>query len=81
MNPTCETCRFWCFPNDQRYGECRRYPPTVIYTGDIPTPHEASYGVSGKIRSRIPNTWDDFWCGEHQPKPKPVNQYSSEIER
>lgn len=21
------------------------------------------------------------WCGEHQPKPQPVNQYSSEVER
>jgi len=69
MNPTCETCRFYVqiptLEGEACDGICRRYPPTAKRTKSI------SPEVSGS-RS---------WCGEHQPKPQAVNQYSSEIER
>ena len=53
-SPTCETCRFWEPPHDNRQmfiddydpGKCRKYAP----------------------RNGFPVSFYDDWCGEHQTK-------------
>lgn len=69
----CGNCRFWDdFPSRNAAGElvpikglvagtvlgqCRRYPP------GIPSRSEAR----GDLNAEFPETYQDAWCGEHQP--------------
>lgn len=52
-------------------GECRRHPPQLDSGLKLP-----GDGVQGRTSdaywsSRFPVTFDDDWCGEHQPAPTP----------
>ena len=53
----CETCRFWCDPEQlsDHWQECHRYPPTSR--------------SDGEVRDHWPVTWESDWCGEWQPTP------------
>jgi hypothetical protein len=75
----CATCRFWKAVEDQEgedlRGECRRLPPTfnapaarrwfVSWSGE----HADAMGREDYSEGFWPLTWDDDWCGEHQPTP------------
>ena len=59
---TCKECKCWDLnKNESIIGWCRRYPPSfyiiVEYDGD-----DEVWGY------RNPETYDDEWCGEFQPK-------------
>jgi len=73
MNPTCDTCRFW-----DNVNQCRRYPPQT--NGEIRTLCTGQ-GLYNHQVVFWPRPSASDWCGEHQPKPQTVNQYSSEVER
>jgi hypothetical protein len=50
----CETCRYWVLVLvDHSYGDCRRYPPTVLAEG---------------ATCCWPTTEADTGCGEWKPK-------------
>lgn len=76
MSETCETCRFWLKGEPQFiYGDCRRMPPQGRLAVDI---KPASYGekvmnvsITRFPHADWPNTHQDDWCGEHQPKDAP----------
>jgi len=62
---TCETCRFWK-PEETEpdFGECRRLPPiSVLYEWT-----EADGEEERTWLSRVPETYGDFWCGEHKER-------------
>ena len=55
MKPTCGGCRFWDevteVGDEERYGNCRRYPPTMLQFDESPYPV-------------WPLTAAAEWCGE-----------------
>jgi hypothetical protein len=69
----CATCRFWeLLPKAHQepdagglLGLCHRFPPTL-------QPHEAiSFEAASSPDAWIlPTTWNDFWCGEWQARPR-----------
>lgn len=62
--PACGDCRF-CIPSEDpelpNAGDCRRYPPQRFYYS-ADDPHATMY----------PEVCLDDWCGEFQPRPRPV---------
>lgn len=55
-HPTCATCRFWDRNNTfNTIGQCRRRAPSQAWSGDAYV---------------WPDTQDEDWCGEHDPKPE-----------
>ena len=61
MTRRCETCRFW-FGYDQeanKIGECRRYAPRPIETGQLHTQWH---------HPQFPHMRSGGWCGEHHFK-------------
>lgn len=63
--PGCASCAFWLeqisAADEIRWGQCRRYPPTMI-----PTTNEDT-GEAGSDAAHPP-TYPDSWCGEWRPK-------------
>lgn len=61
MEENCKTCNFNVpKPDNQTYGNCHRYPPTVSRPTDF-----------GKPKVPIgPTVYETDWCGEWQPKSK-----------
>lgn len=57
----CETCRFWLGYESQemKIGECRRFAPRPISTGQVHGSWHHPVFVHMIAES---------WCGEHQPK-------------
>lgn len=58
----CKDCKWWSplserGPQSQR-GECRRYPPSVFFSGRV---YETFCEVS---QHGFPVTSEDWWCGE-----------------
>ena len=54
--PACENCKFWSFEagfGDHKFGDCHRYPPTVIWDAD-----------DGEHTTAFPETGMNQWCGE-----------------
>lgn len=70
--PTCETCRFWRRLDGEEVldgqGECRRHAPSP--TLEI---RDDGYGALW------PETWDEDWCGEHEPATPAVPSSVREI--
>ena len=52
---TCQTCRFWDSFDDERCGDCHRYPPTVYGQNEF-----------GDTMTDCPMTNKNHWCGEWQ---------------
>ena len=52
----CQNCRYWTGKPHHSIGNCRRYPPTVVYCGD------------GDTDTQLPITKNDESCGEFQVK-------------
>lgn len=55
MQKACSNCEFYST------GECRRYPPAVLYS----TASEQGY-------ERSPWVDRDYWCGEFKPSSAPA---------
>lgn len=53
--PRCELCRHWL------YGDCHRYPPTVLRASVQPRPERPTLGV-------WPETDSDALCGEFKTR-------------
>lgn len=52
----CKDCKFWV-PLDKKEGECRRYPPAVMWSEATENYHLAfSQSQAGE------------WCGEFKPR-------------
>ncbi len=51
MDQTCRQCRHWCENISRAEGECRRYPPTLLYSSE-------------SLLSFWPVTAAGDWCGE-----------------
>ena len=69
---TCETCRFWDKQQPQHtYANCRRLPPRAAWgvsaqaRGSYETP---IINIYTRSEPEWPNTNENDWCGEHQPK-------------
>ena len=65
MSESCEKCKFWLFATkdeDYSYGDCRRFPPSLIK------------GFNNQIKGEIdiwtmyqnPMTISVEWCGEYK---------------
>lgn len=55
----CHNCKHWherTEPGEDRYGECRRYPPRIVHD-----PDDGTWTMS-------PCTDPDNWCGEQSPR-------------
>ena len=65
MNAICENCKWFAsgHANDE-HGQCRRYPPRVIVSGNARD--EGGGGESDDIDSLWPWVAPDHWCGEWQ---------------
>lgn len=64
----CEHCRFWNeftdihpAPVGQHTGQCRRYPPVIVYPFEMHDVMPADCGF-------WPLTRPEDWCGEFQAK-------------
>lgn len=63
--PTCKTCRFWGRRHDADYEAlCLRHAPVIAGTA-LP----AGYNTHPP---QWPKTWEQHWCGDHEPLPEPV---------
>lgn len=59
----CETCRWWNRErrkDDDKHGECRRFPPTV--------PYMEEQIIQNQFKALWPDTKPRHWCGEWQGK-------------
>ena len=76
--PTCHTFRFWSEAScTDDYGDCRRYPPTILATSmmEITVIEDEDGGGTDMPKALdvlestyFPLTSSTDWCGEHQPK-------------
>lgn len=71
---TCENCRFFSEFDIEDGGWCRRHPPrlseAILHSIFKDEPHEGDRGLTpdeGHLASQFPWTYQDSWCGEHQP--------------
>lgn len=65
----CDGCKFFVKREDDSPGNCRRYPPTLLYQ---PIPMKGVIGKAPEISwehqaSNFPLVKQDSWCGEWQP--------------
>jgi hypothetical protein len=60
----CEDCKYWERNKNEAFGECKRFPPIITY-GLYPkaTEEDIQYNLGN-----FPNSMEDDWCGEFQPK-------------
>lgn len=58
--PACVTCVHF-YPENEKGGHCRRYPPTAMMVPQMTALGQPSVG----LRSSWPPTTPDRWCGEH----------------
>lgn len=58
----CQNCEFWFRYAGSKRGSCRRYPPSAAITDPI--------DPSRLIPGHFPQTREDLWCGEYQPRPE-----------
>jgi hypothetical protein len=64
MNAKCETCRHWMgrlAPAER--ADCRRHAPAPALR-DVPARIDVDFVIP-----LWPQTFDDDWCGEHEPVP------------
>lgn len=64
---SCAGCDFWLRKNEGRAGECRRFPPQVIYPIDKPDP-----GYRPRPEHYFPVSLEHHWCGEFEERPDAV---------
>ncbi len=83
---TCATCRFWSRDimsggeSEGRSGECRRRSPHLIlsmapeFLKSHTSDPDGVRDCDGEEDARriFPLTYNDDWCGEHQPKRTPL---------
>lgn len=63
----CHTCKFFVARAADAPGNCRRYPPTMLYQ---PVPLQTIVGKPPEISwehqaSNFPLVRKDWWCGEY----------------
>jgi hypothetical protein len=70
--PECGNCKFWKDidkHNAGNHGQCRRFPPVVV---SLPPSQIDGHGDGDTFNpwdaTVFPETWNDDWCGEYQPK-------------
>lgn len=66
ISGSCRQCCFWKNVPETEYGQCRRYPPTLIQSSP------GSHLLQGGTLGVFPETESKIYCGEFKLSTSPV---------